>query len=86
MTRCDIPWGDNYIGDWAGEPSRELRIRKVDHRRFLATLLINGCPIKRPWMNDQLTVDMPATLLIHRIGRIRFLNRPLDKPTLRDKP
>jgi hypothetical protein len=60
MTRYDIPWEDNYAGDWAGEPSRELRIRKVGPRRYLATLLINGHPIKRPWMNDEPTVDMPA--------------------------
>ncbi|MHC4351992.1 MAG: hypothetical protein ACYS0H_04665 [Planctomycetota bacterium] len=61
MTRYDIPWEDNYVGVWIGEPSRELRIRKVGPRRYLATLLINGQPIKRPWMNDEPTVDMPAT-------------------------
>jgi hypothetical protein len=61
MTQHDIPWEDNFIGVWAGEPSRELRIRKVGPRRYLATLMVNGKPIKRPWMNDELTIDMPAT-------------------------
>ena len=61
MTQYDIPWEDNFIGDWAGKPSRDLRIRKVGPRRYLATLLISGQPIKRPWMNEKLTTDMPAT-------------------------
>ena len=72
MTRYDIPWEDNYIGDWAGEPSRELRIRKVGPRRFLATLLINGQPIKRPWMNDEPTIDMPATYSFSALGGPEF--------------
>ena len=61
MTRFDIPWEDNYIGVWAGEPARELRIRKLKPKHYLATLLINGQPIERPWMNSELTVDMSAT-------------------------
>lgn len=61
MTHFDIPWEDNYIGVWAGVPSRELRIRKVGPRRYYATLLIDGQTINRPWMNDQPTIDMPAT-------------------------
>ena len=40
---------DNYIGVWAGVPSRELRIRKVGPRRYYATLLIDGQTINRPW-------------------------------------
>ena len=60
MTRYDIPWEDNYIGVWAGESARELHIRKIKPRRYLATLLINGQPIARPWMNNEPTVDMPA--------------------------
>ena len=60
MTRYDIPWEDNYIGVWAGKPARELHIRKIKTRRYLTTLLINGQPIARPWMNNEPTVDMPA--------------------------
>jgi hypothetical protein len=60
MTRYDIPWEDNYIGVWAGKPARELHIRKIKPQRYLATLLINEQPIARPWMNNDLTVDMPT--------------------------
>lgn len=48
MPRFDIPWEDNYIGAWVGEPSRELHIRKLKPQHYLATLLINGQPIERP--------------------------------------
>jgi serine/threonine protein kinase len=61
MTRYDIPWEDHYIGVWVCEPARELRIRKVGTRRYRATLLINGEPLKRPWMNNAPTIDLPAT-------------------------
>ncbi len=61
MTKNDIPWEDNFIGDWVGEPSRELHIRKVGPKCYLATLLVSGQPIKRPWMKDKMTIDMPAT-------------------------
>lgn len=61
MPDFNIPWEDNYLGVWVGSPSRELRIRKVGPRRYLATLLIHGEPIKRPWMNDELTIDMPVS-------------------------
>jgi len=61
MAQFDIPWEDNFIGDWVGKPSRKLRIHKVRPRHYLATLLISGQPIKRPWINDKLTIDMPAT-------------------------
>lgn len=61
MPRFDIPWEDHYIGIWVGPPSRELHIRKVGPSRYLATLLIHGEPIQRPWMNDALTIDMPAS-------------------------
>ena len=60
MTPYDITWEDNYIGVWAGKPARELHIRKIKPRQYLATLLINGQPIARPWMNNELTVDMPT--------------------------
>ena len=60
MTRFDIPWEDNYVGNWLGEPTRQLQIRKVKDRRYLATLLIDGMPILRPWMNDAPSIDMPA--------------------------
>lgn len=68
MTRFDISWEDNYIGVWIGEPSRELRIRKVRPRRYRATLLIGGRPVNRPWMNGEPTVDMPATYSFTALG------------------
>ena len=60
MPNFDIPWEDNYVGDWAGQPNRELHIRKVKGRHYLATLLIDGQPIERPWMENAPTIDMPA--------------------------
>ena len=73
MTRYDIPWEDNYVGVWIGKPSRELRIRKLGPRRYLATLLINGQPIRRPWMNDEPTVDLPATYSFNAMDGSDFL-------------
>jgi hypothetical protein len=55
-----MPWEDNYIGLWAGEPSRQLHIRKHRPRHYLATLLIDGQPIERPWMGGKPSIDMPA--------------------------
>jgi hypothetical protein len=66
MSPYDIPGEDNYIGVWIGTPSRELRIRKTSPQRYLATLLINGQPLKRPWMNNEPTVDMPARHAVSR--------------------
>jgi hypothetical protein len=60
MPDFDIPWEDNYVGQWAGEPARELHIRKVRDRHYLATLLIDGQPVARLWMDNALTIDMPA--------------------------
>ena len=60
MTRFDIPWEDNYVGRWIGEPSRTLTITKVGPRRYLVTLMLNGSPAKRPWMDDQPAINMPA--------------------------
>jgi len=58
--RIDIPWEDNYIGTWVGEPSRVLTIRKIGHRKYVASLTINGKPVLRPWMDGEPTIDMPA--------------------------
>jgi hypothetical protein len=60
MTRFDIPWEDNYVGRWIGEPSRVLTITKVGARRYLVSLTVNDSPVKRPWMDDEPTIDMPA--------------------------
>lgn len=60
MTRFDIPWEDNYVGDWVGEPSRLLRIRKIAPRKYLATLTLDGSPVARDWMDNEQAVDMPA--------------------------
>ncbi len=60
MVNFGIPWEDNYVGDWVGEPARTLHIRKVKDRHYLATLLLDGQPIARPWMDDTPTIDMPA--------------------------
>lgn len=60
MVNFDIPWEDNYVGQWADDPRRHLSIRKVRNRHYLATLLIDGQPIARPWMDNAPTVDMPA--------------------------
>lgn len=73
MPRFNIPWEDNYIGIWAGPPSRELHIRKVGRRRYLATLLIHGEPIQRPWMNDAPTIDMPASYSFSALDGSDFL-------------
>ncbi len=61
MTRLNYHWEDNYIGAWVGEPLRELHIQKIEHQTYLATLLIQGQPIKRPWFNNELSIDMPVT-------------------------
>ena len=60
MPNFDIPWEDNFIGEWAGKPSRELHIRKVKDRHYLATLLVDGQPLLRPWMDNAPTIEMPA--------------------------
>ncbi|MFO0975720.1 MAG: hypothetical protein U0996_04940 [Planctomycetaceae bacterium] len=60
MVNFDIPWEDNYVGQWADDPQQHLSIRKVRDRHYLATLLIDGQPIARPWMDNAPTVDMPA--------------------------
>ena len=60
MTRFDIPWEDNYIGTWIGEPSRMLTIRKVGRRKYVASLTIDGEPVRRPWTDGAPTIDMPA--------------------------
>lgn len=60
MTRFDIPWEDNYIGTWIGDRSRVLTIRKVADRKYLVSLTIDGEPVRRPWMNGETTIDMPA--------------------------
>ena len=60
MSHFDIPWEDNYVGEWIGAPARKLNIRKSKDRHYLATLLIDGRPIARPWMDDAPTIDMPA--------------------------
>lgn len=73
MTRYDIPWEDNYIGVWAGEPARELHIRKIKPQRYLTTLLMNGQPIARPWMNNEPTVDMPTTYFFSALDGSDFL-------------
>ena len=67
-----IPWEDNYIGIWSGTPSRELHIRKVKPRKYLATLLIDGKPIQRPWMNNEPTIDMPARYTFTAFGGSDF--------------
>lgn len=52
MVNFNIPWEDNYVGQWADDPRRHLSIRKVRNRHYLATLLIDGQPIARPWMDN----------------------------------
>ena len=64
MTRFDIPWEDNYIGIWICEPSRVLTIRKVGHRKYVASLTIGGEPVLRPWMDGAPTIDMPAEFTV----------------------
>lgn len=61
MHRLDIPWEDNYVGTWVGEPSRVLTIRKVGKRRYAVSLTVGGTPVLRPWMNHAPTTEMPAT-------------------------
>jgi hypothetical protein len=76
--RFDIPWEDNYVGRWIGERSQVLTITKVAAQRYLVSLVVNGVPVKRPWMNDEPMIDMPAEYTFHvldgadphRIGRL----------------
>jgi hypothetical protein len=73
MTRFDIPWEDNYVGRWIGKPSRVLIITKVMTRRYLVTMLVNGAPVRRPWMDDAPTVDMPAEYVFDALDGADFV-------------
>ena len=73
MTRFDIPWEDNYVGRWIGEPSRVLTIRKVGARRYVVSLLLNGAPVKRPWMGDEPTIDMAAEYTLDALDEAEFV-------------
>ena len=42
MSMFNSSLEDNYIGVWAGQPWRELHIRKLKAQHYLATLLIKG--------------------------------------------
>ena len=53
-------WIDNYAGEWIDQTGRVLRIAVSDDATAVVSLLVNGRPLKRPWCNNALSVDMPA--------------------------
>jgi hypothetical protein len=55
-----MEWKDRYIGVWPDGLGAEIRVDKVQGSRFKVSVLRDGIPIARPWMNDEPAVDMPA--------------------------
>ena len=55
-----MEWEDRYIGVWSDGLGTEIRVDKVQGPHFKVSVLRNGVPIARPWMDNAPAVDMPA--------------------------
>ena len=49
---------------------------KVADQRYRVTLLLDGEPVKRPWMNDALTIDMSAQYSFDAVNGADFVVAP----------
>lgn len=55
-----MEWEDRYIGVWSDSLGTEIRVDRVQGLHFKVSVLRNGVPIARPWMDDEPAVDMLA--------------------------
>ena len=53
-------WIDNYIGAWQDEEGHALLISKRDDESARVSILADGIPMKRPWMNGRSAEKMQA--------------------------
>ncbi len=53
-------WEDRYIGRWFDGNGTEIEIAKLRTHHFSVSFFRDGQPVRRPWMNDEPSIEMPA--------------------------